>query len=148
MTPIEINNLIPAHTVLVVYKDIEITYNPAVQQVYLKNTSASETYYLGYKFEGNTAGHPIIPYTAVPAGIVGSVRIKLSPQQVYYPSFDGSGDLDNSLNVAFINNSMIWIDMTITNFEGTSWRANMNNQHLDTNINGILMSNLTTSHPN
>jgi len=147
MTPIEINNLIPAHTVLTTYKDVEITYNPTVQQVYLKNTSTTETYLIQYKFQGNTAGQPTITYTAVPAGIASSVRIKLSPQQVYYPSFDGSGDLDSSLNISFINNSMIWIDMTITDDQGSTWGANMNNQHIDDNVNRILMADLTTSQP-
>ena len=138
---VEINNNSPIHTLLVTFEDVEVSYDPTCQQVYVKNTSSSDDYFLQYTLFGNTSGLSSLPYTAMPVGAQGVPPITLGSGEVYYPGlYFGVGAMNPALNIAFINCKMIWEDLTLTNKKGISCRFNMNNQHIRDNFNTILMS--------
>ncbi len=139
---VEIDNSTTTQEVkLISFEDVDILYNPQIQQVYLFNSSYDDTYDVQYTFLGNTAKFGKILYTSVPNGS-GTQPFKLMPGGSIYTTT--TGHFIDDYNVNTVNAKMIWQDMTITDSAGNTFGCDMNNQHISTNVNRILMSCVQT----
>lgn len=141
---IVVNNAISNNLVnLVNFKNVRIDYSPITQQVILYNDNDVISYYIEYTFKGNTASLGIIPYTSVPNGAKPFLVI-LNPRQVYFISKNGV--YDSAYDIKEINDKFILQDLTILSLEGipSAFGCNMNNQHIYSTYNRILMSCVQT----
>lgn len=141
------NKLTITNVNLVNFGDVHVLYSPFNQQVYLQNLSESQTYYIEYTYFGNTAVLGSIPYTSIPSGS-SEMPITLNPGQIYY--LNETGELDTNYNIDTINTKFILQDLTILNINDQiiALGCDMNNQHIYSTFNRILMSCVQTTMPN
>lgn len=144
---IEIDNNKIGTTKLGNYQDIDILYDPVIQQVFVKNTSTTQTYYMVFSYHGNTAKTGNIIPTVVPDP-TNNVPIIMNPGAEVH--FTRTGSIDTNYCIKNVGDRFILDDLTIYKDNQETFRADMNNQNLSNapiNKNGILMSSVITKAP-